>query len=258
MKKLFLVFLLFAASGVCSQDIKSGTDLLIQVHNILPRQVVTVSLLSKDTLVVGESSPAEENAFFEYSNIDLFKTPGVYALRTKIFDCYSLRSKIENRILDIKENACRIYVYIDFYTGYGKIEKRSFSCYADIYYISLDSVTLEEKWTPKSKGSAEYIIRNNSQKIIYGDYFVDNFSGWVEKLESGTWSRYWHGGGVCGYYKLDVPIEPGVSTIAGESAFPSDLDPFTKGKYRFVVTYFTKEDTSGRKYFLLTKEFEIK
>lgn len=258
MKKLFLVILLFSASCVFSQGVKRGVDLLVGIHNILPRQVVTVSLLSNDTLVIGESSPAEENAFFEYSSIDLFKTPGIYTLSTKIFDSYTLRSKTECRILDIKENARRIDVYIDFNTGYGKKKKRSFSCDTRIYYTSLDSVILEEKWTPESKGFAEYIIRNNSQNTIYANYFVDMLSGSIERMKSGTWFQYFRGGGVCGYYKLDVPIKPGSSSIAGESAFPSDLKPFSKGKYRFVVTYFTKDDTGNRKNYILEKEFKIK
>ncbi|MDD5362382.1 MAG: hypothetical protein PHN88_09635 [Ignavibacteria bacterium] len=254
MKKIFLIILLVSASCLYSQGKKQDIDLRVRVSGIPQMRTLQVTILSPDSLNVFEHNEYEEIRYLQFTTNKWYKKPGSYKISVKIRDTYTLRSTKKELAFDVDGTECMIYVPIDFETGNGK--KNYLSC--SKYYCSSDSITLTENWTPKSKGYPEYIIQNNSQRNIYGDKFVDNIIGDIEKFDSGNWEPYFRGGGICGYYVFDVDLKPGCSNTTSESSFPIDLKPFEKGRYKYVVEYYTKDEKNARKHYRLEKEFEIK
>lgn len=270
MKKLLLVILLFSASCVCSQNVKRDMELHFDVDTFDMYKSLSLTILSPENKqvwyreIAGTTSEDEE-----IKAINWYSVPGKYKINVDLKCKDTLRRVKDSLEFNISGEENKIFCSVDI--GYLEDNKTiHLSCkYMEKYFAASDSILLEEKWIPKKDGIPNYKIHNNSSRIIYGLLGMQ-FEGSIEKFYDGLWRLYYRGyidGTNAGHNVLN----PGKSRASVEGSFVSKPEPFTKGRYRYIV-YFTYDHYSlgvttqsnvifykeVRDLYILEKEFEIK
>ncbi|MDD5362381.1 MAG: hypothetical protein PHN88_09630 [Ignavibacteria bacterium] len=272
MKKRFLIILLLFCSTLLSQD-NSEIGMKISISNLPSNRIISLNLASPDNKYVWEYKSAGACSNFDITAKNWFSKPGIYKLSVLVEYKDTVRSKKEELEFDMsgKENGVNADIC---FTNRIQIDNGADFLYG-IYLTKTnpwsDSVTIKEKWTPKSDGKPEYMVTNNSKRIVFGTNFLGELSGWVEKLDAGRWAVCERGKRICGMTAEKFSLYPGRSALLFEENFDRDIKPFTVGKYKYRAYYsfdeivmgykLSKEETVEKKVwniYLLEKEFEIK
>lgn len=198
-----------------------------------------------------------------------FVKPGTYKLSVGLSNYDTLFTKKDMLKFNIGGNEFKINVSIDFKDSVGTkwfFKPKISSVYR--YYLSSDSITLEENWTPKSDGFPRYIVHNNSRRALEGNT-EEYYPGWNEIFDNDHWIYYERGRNIEIGFPSRTPILPGNSILSEEGINRIKTIPFRKGRYKYCTQYLFYEpeinaakDNSKvvtvKNIYLLEKEFEIK
>jgi hypothetical protein len=275
MKKIIPILLMLYCSIQLSQDSKPEIDMNISISDLHPNQTLEINIISPDNQKVWEYYSTGDSSFLDLKANNWFTKEGRYKFIVHVEYKDTVRTAEEGCDFIMVGKEYKVDAEIDFTNSdFTKLEGKKTYYLSDIYirkyYLSSDSVTIKEKWIPKPDGMPEYILQNNTQRIIYGTEFGGHFFGWIEKLDSGKW-KFYHRGGFCGTVGRADPIYPDGSDTTFEGFFIGDVKHFEKGKYKYCFFYTSKEVEWGHlifpnevvdkkvwDFYLLEKEFEIK
>ena len=226
MKKINLIILLLYCSGLLAQQTKPDINMNIKVSELKSYQTLELNILYNDQKL-WEYNSKDEFGILNIQAKNWFTKEGSYDLIVYLEYKDTNRSAYEDVEFYMNGNEYELKTDIEITSRKDTKPNYLSDIYLKKYYHSSDSVTINEKWTIKPDEKPHYIIHNNSQRIIHG---VNDgyFFGWIEKIDSGKWSRYFHGG-FCGSYQYGEPVSPRQSGISFEGFFIGQPLPFTSG-----------------------------
>lgn len=272
MEKLFFVILLLSASIVYSQEKKFEITVGSAVSEFFPRFSVNFFLYAPDGEKIFESGLFEQKGSSEFSPDNWDKGAGDYKLVVSVFNNYNMKLfDTYNSKFALTGNERNVLAEIYFGDNKGKAPKRLSFITVNRFYASPDSVVLTEDSPPKLGQDLKYSITNHTTRTLYCYCFYDCVVGELKKWGSGKWNELKRGGGPCGMFRLDVPLEPGKTICAGENGFIAYGRDLSVGTYKYSTKYtykkifaaFSDPDEKGvskyvMDYYILEKEFEIK
>lgn len=279
MKRIIqIVLLLLLISGTVYGQEKSDCPMDIHIYKRDLNQYIKLTITSPDGKDVWsidskcniELHPVDNDSFVEVKN--WYSISGSYKLTLEETDQTSGISSKES--LEFNMNGNELNTRARFrYSNLNKNSRlflRTFYIYK--FYNSSDSIGIKEIWTPTSKGDPQYTLNNNSTVNVFGILPGGNFWGYVDKYNSGMWTRY-DRAKYCVTFTISEPVLPGDSLVVEEGYFIGTPKEFTPGRYKYYTYYshgkiddifadFTnmqKEETLKGVYniYLLEKEFTI-
>ena len=272
---ILLLCLVFIGSSF-SQEKANSICMSIDINYRSPNHYFKLTISSPNEKPVWnfdskENSIIDSNYTFTLISANNWYTvPGKYLLTIEMTDKISLINT--NSVLEYNMNGNEYNAELSIlFNSFNRSVNQYVSNFHLLrYYISYDSVTINERWLPSSKGSPLYTVINNSKSNITGTELFNNFFGVIEKFESGVWKLY-ERGRFCGTSVSDGYIVSGDSVFTDEGAFIGGSKPFTNGRYKYCVYYsYSKVDKLWRinppnkeipieiyDIYLLEKEFTI-
>lgn len=164
-----------------------------------------------------------------------YTSPGTYTLRV-VYRIEGAAGTDEQQEFTADGSESRIWSGLRFVEE--KKTRRAFLASAKTTRIlhAPRGVWLVKKWSPAPDEQPLYEIINSLTQPLYGVSWRGNFFGHVSKETDGKWEPYVRGG-FCGTVGAGKPIRPGGKGESIEGYFLSEVKPFVKGKYRYVVRY---------------------